>query len=51
MFDDGYEILVVTPSYTGQCVVKAFMECTKNFIKKKPCVMPTIAHYKFLDGF
>ncbi len=47
MFDDGYEILVVPPSYIRQCVAKAFMDYTKDFIKKTLCN----AHYCPLQIF
>jgi hypothetical protein len=34
MFDDSYEILVETPSYTKQNVTRAFMDCIKDFNEK-----------------
>ncbi len=37
MFDDGYEMLVETPSYTKQSVARVFMDCTKDFNEKTSC--------------
>ncbi len=33
-YDDGYEIPMEKPSYIKQCVVKVFINCTKDFNEK-----------------